>query len=1529
MAPVMTASAAPDRMQGVQRAGKSRFRQTNASGSASSSSASRGVHSAPNGKSGSAQTHAQSTNRNSAFGSGHGHEAGPALSAHQQRLQQNALLSGRHHLTVGADENSITDLSPRSQKWIEDVHPLLEFFNYSKRDVYALVQRAEYDQDRVQQAVAEIVEEKKGHEQGSWEVVLTKQQKHQLRAAQTETQTPTGRGEGRNRRGAERSGRNANGNASRYRGASGTAGTNLASDSGADARAGRRTEGRASASPGQRRRRDSRAEAGGARRGGAGAPNASGKFSTDRRRGRGDQAAATSPGVERDWEVEALESQWGAGPDGLVPPKTSVRSGESEGTSAGSPVARQSVPAAQGKDEAAASSSSEARTAAAPAPSTRSWAARLVQKKEPAATEAKAASPQGPAHLGDVEGTRGSDSRKREPSPIAAPETKSPRATPVRDRSPQPAKDAKREALPIPSAHVETSEAEATAQSAQAGEASPVATPAATPVLRVSPAPEEPTSEKAGEQSRSPRAGDEPAKREDVASRGVGAVASSPVVIMPQNRHAAGAGGVFLSDGALASSSTRVQSPGAIGRGPHGGMVVVGGARPVMSPQSPRAGQVRAGAETSPLGYGGRGEAFEAGRAAGQDALTSRDGGASVEENLLTFGTVELRFCTANRSVAASVSSAEKPKAGGAAFTQEPSPKLAYPAGVASPRQQSPFPSASGSREQASTFPSVSSRFGPSGGAPLEAQGMHAPGAGTRDSERSQRQNEEALPSGGARANEPVAAGHSSFARGQGASFASQHNQSQGAFQGGRGSSSYAMGGAQSHPPSSSRGNYQMGPDESGPEAGRGASADAQHSHRNLSGVQPAHQPLLVSGDNAEFQSSHGASDAGALDAYYHYVGGRDFVGGSAKLEGTASLAAGAGAAGASSASGRYHQSGEQAQGSSSLEGEGASQMPSFSSPSNLYPNASLFANSAPSGPSETSAPGAPHQAVGSGRDARGSAGERRKKQSSYHLSAQNSQHASGFYGSGAGNAGLHGQTASWSGSAHPHGGAGLGGLGSGLGGSGVNAQNAMGSSGFNDLIGNAGSGSHSLNRNHAYEYNAVGNLPAGSSLATAKPPPPPPPAASASGSLSETNRLLGLGQPGNANSQSGNASGFSSYSSHVHQRESGQSSNARSYGQHSGAKGSALHMGTSSGATAASSSSHAAHSEAAGSSHASSSAFTPPPGLAPAVSATAQSTGGSQQPSASSPPTGSNSGPPSSYTYQGYHHTGMAYPHYNNMYYNHHGNMMPHHFGVMAGHHAATSNTSASSAMGNPTSGNVSSDAVPYSASSQPSGSASSLSSSSLNATSNALDLETSNASESHGSGPSSSGFAQQHFHGSEAGAGAFSGGGYGHAQSSNKTLGSAPSSNTSGSYMSYYNGSSSGFSSSLARNAQSNYGQNQQGGSSNSGGFNSRNNENANLGVLASSNQSGGGYGKNSGGYGSKQYHGHSSYYPRGNASSEQAAQAAAAAGYYGGYSYGQYAHPPGLGNTFYQSNFANQSGSSQGRPNYGGYGNANMWS
>ncbi|KFG63637.1 hypothetical protein TGRUB_230940B, partial [Toxoplasma gondii RUB] len=313
-------------------------------------------------------------------------------------------------------------------------------------------------------------------------------------------------------------------------------------------------------------------------------------------------------------------------------------------------------------------------------------------------------------------------------------------------------------------------------------------------------------------------------------------------------------------------------------------------------------------------------------------------------------------------------------------------------------------------------------------------------------------------------------------------------------------------------------------------------------------------------------------------------------------------------------------------------------------------------------------------------------------------------------------------------------------------------------------------------------------NAPSSSSLTSAKPPPPPP-ASGGAGLAPENNRLLGLGHQA-ATAGGSQPSSFSSYS-HSQQREApvgGQSSSARNFGQHSGAagnkgvSGSSLHAASSSGAgasggasgSASHSSSHSASHNAThgeSSSHGASSTFTPPPGLGPSGNAQQSSANGlgaalNNQPSASSN-TSSSGGPPSSYSYQGYHHTGMAYPHYNNMYYGHHGNMMPHPFGVMAGHHATSNASTSGSGMGNPT--GVSNEGLPYSsASGQQSGSSASLSSSSVNAPGNALDLETSSASDSHNAQSSSSGFAQQHFHAE--GSGSFSGGGYNHVQTSTK---------------------------------------------------------------------------------------------------------------------------------------------------------------
>ncbi|EAN30988.1 hypothetical protein TpMuguga_03g00253 [Theileria parva strain Muguga] len=61
--------------------------------------------------------------------------------------------------------------SPRSQKWINNLLPVLESYNYNYLDIVKLVKNCDYNADKIQVEVERIVQMNLGHEQGEWEVV--------------------------------------------------------------------------------------------------------------------------------------------------------------------------------------------------------------------------------------------------------------------------------------------------------------------------------------------------------------------------------------------------------------------------------------------------------------------------------------------------------------------------------------------------------------------------------------------------------------------------------------------------------------------------------------------------------------------------------------------------------------------------------------------------------------------------------------------------------------------------------------------------------------------------------------------------------------------------------------------------------------------------------------------------------------------------------------------------------------------------------------------------------------------------------------------------------------------------------------------------------------------------------------------------------------------------------------------------------------------------------------------------------------
>merc|ERR550514_852872 len=58
--------------------------------------------------------------------------------------------------------------SPRSKRLISELSPVLEAYGYGEADIYNLLKRCGFEENRIQAAVSNILEEKSGHEQGEW-----------------------------------------------------------------------------------------------------------------------------------------------------------------------------------------------------------------------------------------------------------------------------------------------------------------------------------------------------------------------------------------------------------------------------------------------------------------------------------------------------------------------------------------------------------------------------------------------------------------------------------------------------------------------------------------------------------------------------------------------------------------------------------------------------------------------------------------------------------------------------------------------------------------------------------------------------------------------------------------------------------------------------------------------------------------------------------------------------------------------------------------------------------------------------------------------------------------------------------------------------------------------------------------------------------------------------------------------------------------------------------------------------------------
>jgi len=66
--------------------------------------------------------------------------------------------------------------SPRTEGHIKKLTDVLDYFEYSRADIASLVRRCHYDEQQIQIAVANIVEDRANHEQSQWGTVKTKKQ---------------------------------------------------------------------------------------------------------------------------------------------------------------------------------------------------------------------------------------------------------------------------------------------------------------------------------------------------------------------------------------------------------------------------------------------------------------------------------------------------------------------------------------------------------------------------------------------------------------------------------------------------------------------------------------------------------------------------------------------------------------------------------------------------------------------------------------------------------------------------------------------------------------------------------------------------------------------------------------------------------------------------------------------------------------------------------------------------------------------------------------------------------------------------------------------------------------------------------------------------------------------------------------------------------------------------------------------------------------------------------------------------------
>ena len=77
---------------------------------------------------------------------------------------------------TGSTEKESKKYSPRTETHIKALLPILDHYQYSRHDIASLVQRCHFDENQIQVAVSNIVEDRANHETTSWGVVKGKKQ---------------------------------------------------------------------------------------------------------------------------------------------------------------------------------------------------------------------------------------------------------------------------------------------------------------------------------------------------------------------------------------------------------------------------------------------------------------------------------------------------------------------------------------------------------------------------------------------------------------------------------------------------------------------------------------------------------------------------------------------------------------------------------------------------------------------------------------------------------------------------------------------------------------------------------------------------------------------------------------------------------------------------------------------------------------------------------------------------------------------------------------------------------------------------------------------------------------------------------------------------------------------------------------------------------------------------------------------------------------------------------------------------------